>query len=99
MAALAVGDVGTPQVVVFKPTGASILPKSLLIKKIGEESWTRFNPATGVRDAKGSLIVHADGKLVKPSFPDHFPADVARLDKEYAMEYWKSFLPSSSTKA
>lgn len=84
-------DAGTPQMVMLKPTGASEVPKEILLKKVGSEEWVRFDPSKASKTSNGSLVIQAD--RVRPTaawYSDRFFPEVLRAGKGYAIEAAKS---------
>ena len=86
-------DAGDPKMIMLKPTGASLMPDQILVKKLGSNNteWTRFEPAKGIKDSQGSLIVHATRTQPNSSWiSDRFFPQVLRSDKQYAIEFLKA---------
>jgi len=83
-------DAGTPQMVILKPTGTSVVPKEILIKRMGQNHWSRFDPSKASRTPMGDLVVHADRVWPTPAwYSDKFFPEVLRSEKLYPLEVAK----------
>jgi hypothetical protein len=92
-AVLQTRDAGDPKMIMLKPTGLSILPREILVKRMNgiDSEWTKFDPSKGVRDSQGSLIIPANNsKPISSWVSDRFLPSVIRADKQYAIEFLKA---------
>ena len=84
-------DVGEPQALIFQ--AKSPIPGLASLKKVGADEWIRFNPSTGERQNDGSLLVVAKKPPAEYPWPsDRTLADILRAEKQYGIEYWKTFI-------
>lgn len=87
-AILTTKDAGTPQMVMLKPP---MVPKEILLKKIGSEEWVRFDLSKASKTTNGSLVIQADPVRPTPAwYSDRFFPEVLRAGKGYALEAAKS---------
>ena len=57
------------------------------------DEWNRFDPGTGERQPDGSLLVVAKRVPAASPWPnDRMAADVSNIEKQFGIEYWKSFI-------
>ena len=98
-ATLQAGDVGDPTGLIFKQ-GASSLPAHIAVKRVGAEDWTRFDTSRGGAKPDGFTVVHSEKDPTRNGwYSDGSIADAARAEKQYAIEYMKSFLPTAISKS
>jgi len=91
VASLHASDVGEPEAIIFK--NSAKIPEHVSLKKVGSDDWVRFEPTKGEKQPDGSLLVYA--KKAPSAYPwpnDRMATDVMRADKQFGIEYWKSFI-------
>lgn len=89
-------DVGDPRALQITKEPGSTLPAWFAVKKVGgHDEWTRFDPSKGVAIGKQTLAVHATPPSKIGLLPDRFFPNMMRIDKQFGIEYWKSFVSQS----